>query len=235
MSRPRIGITVDYVTNQPQYASNYTYCDAIERAGGLPIMLPFRADVALVGEYLDVLDGVLLSGGADLDPASYGEAWHPHAQPVEPDRQRFEMALLAEIERRAMPVLGVCLGSQVMNVHRGGSLIQFLPDIDRENAFEHRRLDDWSRRHGVTLEPDCRIARELGKTRVVVNTSHKQAVKRVGRGLVITAWSEDGIVEGTEDPSLPFYVGVQWHPERQIDEPDHLRLFQMLIRAASRK
>lgn len=235
MTRPRIGITVDYVAGKPHYWQPYSYCDAVERAGGLPIMLPFRTDEALIGEYLDELDGVLLSGGDDLNPALYGEDWHANAQRIEPMRQSFELALLSEVERRRMPVLGVCLGSQLMNVHRGGSLIQFLPDIERPNAFEHRRLDDWTRRHGVALDPSCRIAKELGKTSLLVNTSHKQAVNRVGRGLVVTARSDDGVIEGTEDPSLPFYIGVQWHPERQIDEPEQLRLFQMLVHASAVK
>ena len=229
MPLPRIGITVDYVTGKPHYMLPWTYAESVEKAGGLPVMLPYRVSTALIPQYLDELDGVLLAGGDDLDPALWGEAWHPEAQRIDPDRQRFEFALLAEIERRNTPVLGVCLGSQVMNVYRGGSMIQFLPDHLGQGNFDHRLNGDWSRRHGVTLTPESRLAKALGKTSLRVNSSHKQAVGKIGAGLSAFAVSDDGIIEGTEDPSRPFYVGVQWHPERQNDEPDHLRLFQMLV------
>ncbi len=232
MTRPRIGITVDYVTGKPHYMLPWTYAQSIELAGGLPMMLPYRVDVALIPDYLDQLDGVLLSGGDDLDPAVYGQEWHEHAQRIDPVRQVFEFALLAEIERRTMPVLGVCLGSQLMNVHRGGSLIQYLPDQLGPNGLDHRLNSDWSRRHMVELTPDSRLATVLRKQHVSVNTSHKQAVRTLGRGLRVIATSTDGVIEGTEDPSLPFFMGVQWHPERQNDEADHLRIFQMLVDAA---
>ena len=229
-SRPWIGITVDYVTGKPHYMLPWTYGEAIKKAGGLPVMLPYKMEPASVAEYVDRLDGVLLCGGDDLDPALYGQTWHENAQRIDPDRQRFEFALLAEAERRAMPVLGVCLGSQVMNVYRGGSLHQFLPDFLRVNAIEHRRHDDWGRRHEVTLvETDSHLAKAMGKTTLICNTSHKQAVDRLGRNLRVTAIAPDGVIEGTEDPSLPFFVGVQWHPERQNDEADHLAIFQRFV------
>ena len=234
-SRPFIAVTTDYVTGKPHYMLPWTYCEAVERAGGLPVMLPYKADVSLVPRYVDRFDGFVLAGGDDIDPALYGETYHPEAHPVDPDRQAFEFALLAEIERRRAPVLGICLGSQVMNVSRGGSLHQFLPELTREGSLEHRRLDDWGRRHGVVLESDSLIARAIGKRDIVSNTSHKQAVNRLGRNLRITAHAPDGVIEGTEDPSLPFYVGVQWHPERQNDEADHLAIFKALIAAASDK
>ncbi|MGC4033043.1 MAG: gamma-glutamyl-gamma-aminobutyrate hydrolase family protein [Tepidisphaeraceae bacterium] len=230
--RPRIGITVDYIKDKPQYMLPFSYAEAVEKAGGLPIALPFQVSPALVPEYLDLLDGVVLIGGDDLDPGLYGEEQHLMAGRVHPDRQAFEFALLAEIEKRRMPVLGICLGSQLMNVHRGGSLHQFLPDLERNEPLEHRRLgEDWGFRHDVTIEPTSKLAGIIGKTTVASNSSHKQAVNRVGRGLVVTVHSPDGIVEATEDPSYPFYVGVQWHPERQNDEADHLGLFKALIAA----
>ena len=132
-----------------------------------------------------------------------------------------------------MPVLGVCLGSQVMNVHRGGSLHQFLPDQDRAEPLEHRRIgDDWSFRHTVTVEPKSGLAHVLGTTTVESNSSHKQAVNLPGKGLRVVAHSPDGVVEATEDPSFPFYLGVQWHPERQNDQAVQLRLFEHLVRHA---
>jgi putative glutamine amidotransferase len=246
-TRALIGITVDCnskavvqrdVTIAPAY-SEYklpqSYAQSIDKAGGLPVMLPYRVDRSLIPQYLDQLDGVLLAGGDDLDPSLYGEDWHPSAQRIDPARQVFEFALLDEIERRAMPVLGVCLGSQVMNVHRGGSLIQFLPDELGPDGFDHRLNADWSRRHDIELHPDSRLARSLGKTKLSVNTSHKQAVRTPGRGLRVIATSTDGVIEGLEDPSLPFFMGVQWHPERQNDEADQLRIFQLLVERAGAK
>lgn len=235
MVKPLIAVTTDYTTAKPHYMLPWTYCEAIEKAGGLPVMLPYKADLSLVPEYVSRFDGFVMAGGDDLDPSLYGEAYHPEAQKIDPDRQKFEFALLAEIELRRAPVLGICLGSQVMNVYRGGSLHQFLPELPRDGALEHRRLEDWGRRHGVILEPDSHIGRAVGKREIVSNTSHKQAVHHIGKNLKITARATDGVIEGTEDPSLPFYVGVQWHPERQNGEKDHLAIFEALVAAANDK
>ena len=233
MRKPRIGITVDYVNGKEQYMLGHHYVTAVEKAGGLPLLLPYKTDPALVPHYVDTLDGCVLTGGADLDPALFGDAGHPQSVRIDPDRQRFELAVLAEVERRAMPVLGICLGSQVMNVHRGGTLYQFLPDLNRTGPLEHQRLDLDSRRHEVTIDPRSKLASVLGATRLSANTSHKQAVKTVGRALRIVAHAPDAVVEGVEDPSFPFYIGVQWHPERLHDETEHLRLFQHLVQQAS--
>jgi putative glutamine amidotransferase len=233
MKRPIIGITVDHSdADHEKYELTTYYTRSIERAGGLPVMLPFAGDLALVPQYVDLCDGILLSGGSDIDPQLYGEAWHPMAQQLDPRRQAFEMALLAEIDRRRKPVLGICLGSQMMNVHRGGSLIQFLPDVDREAPIEHRRDKSWGNRHEIQIKPDTSVAKALGKTQITGNSSHKQAVNDVGNGLRIIATAPDGVVEGIEDPSMPLFVGVQWHPERMSEQDDHLKLFQLLVNKA---
>lgn len=231
--RPIIGITTDYNSRQTAYESPYGYSLAVEKAGGLPLLIPYRSDFSLIPQIVDVLHGIIFSGGDDLDPAAYGETYHPQACPIDPARERFERAILAEVERRRLPTLGICLGSQLMNVHRGGSLIQFLPDVLNGNgALEHRRLDDWTRRHDATLIPETTIANALGRRDVVINTSHKQAVKKLGRGLRVIATSPDGVIEGTEDPTMPLFLGVQWHPERMSDEPAQLALFELLVQKA---
>ena len=236
MRRPRIGITSDYVNGKPQYMTTWSYPEAVERAGGLAFMLPYKTDPALAGQYVDHLDGLILSGGDDIDPSLWDEAKHPMAGHLDPDRQRFELALLAEVEKRAMPVLGICLGSQMMNVYRGGSLHQFLPDMPRDEPLEHRRIgDDWSFRHTVTVDAHSKLAHVLGTTTVESNSSHKQSVHTLGKGLHVVAHSPDGIVEATEDPSFPFFLGVQWHPEKQNDEAVQLRLFQALVQHAMRR
>src|SRR5215210_2690707 len=141
MARPVIGITMDYGDKPNQYMLTYGYATSIERAGGLPWPLPYKTDLSLIPEFVDRLDGIVFSGGDDLDPSLYGETRHPNAEPIDPDRQQFELALIAEVERRRMPALGICLGCQLMNVYRGGSLHQFLPDAQREGSLEHRKLD----------------------------------------------------------------------------------------------
>ena len=164
-----------------------------------------------------------------------GETYHPKVSPVDPSRERFERALLAEVERRRMPTLGICFGSQLMNVARGGSMIQFLPEFDRPDAIEHRKgevADGRWNRHPVTIDADSIIGRAIGKRDVVVNTSHKQAMRAIGRGLRVVATAPDGIVEAIEDPTMPLWVGVQWHPERLSDEAEHLALFKLLIEKA---
>lgn len=234
MPRPLIGITTDYNDRQTQYALPYGYATSIEKAGGLPLMIPYKTDLSLIPEIVDRFDGFLFSGGDDLNPAAYGEDWHPQTQRIDPDRERFEKALLAEVDKRRLPILGVCLGCQLLNVHRGGKLIQFLPEIERNEAIEHRKFGtDWSKRHSITLSSESSVAKALGKREVIANSSHKQAVKEPGRGLRIIATAPDGVVEGIEDPSMPLYVGVQWHPERMHEEADHLALFKMLVARAS--
>ncbi|HET6247913.1 MAG TPA: gamma-glutamyl-gamma-aminobutyrate hydrolase family protein [Tepidisphaeraceae bacterium] len=233
MPRPIIGITVDTHDKPDQYESPMAYSTAVEKAGGLPLLLPYRSDLSLIPQFADLLEGMLFSGGNDLDPALYGETYHPKAVPIDPARQRFELALLAEIEKRRVPALGICLGSQLMNVYRGGSLHQFIPEGGLTPAIEHRKLGEVAPRHEVNLKPQSLVAQAAGKTCLDANSSHKQSVKSVGRGLRIIGTAPDGVIEGIEDPTLPLFLGVQWHPERLADEADHLSLFKLLVDKAA--
>src|SRR6185437_6497973 len=233
MRRPIIGITVDRSDRPDRYESPMTYASSVEKAGGLPLLLPYKTDRSLIPQIVDMLDGILFSGGDDLDPSSFGQTYHPNAIPIDPARQQFEMALLAEVERRRMPTLGICLGSQLMNVYRGGSLHEFLPDLPRQPMLEHRKLNDVVPRHDVALQPGSHLAKLLNKTEINANSYHKQSIDQVGRGLRIIGTAPDGVIEGTEDPTLPLFLGVQWHPERLADEPDHLALFKLLVQKAA--
>lgn len=242
MARPRIGITVDYDDELTHYESPYAYASAVEKAGGLPFLLPHRVDLSLVPQYVDLCDGMLFSGGNDLNPVAWGETYHPKTAPVDPFREKFERALMIEVEKRRMPTLGICMGSQLMNVHRGGSLYQFLPDVDRANPIEHRkaggelnRAEAGINRHAIKLENASGVAPFLKQTEISANTSHKQSVNKVGRGLRIIATSPDGVIEGIEDPSMPLFLGVQWHPERLHDEPEHLAFFKLLVEKSKEK
>ncbi|WP_428936881.1 gamma-glutamyl-gamma-aminobutyrate hydrolase family protein [Fontivita pretiosa] len=235
-TRPVIGITVDCNDAEDRYSLYMNYATGVERGGGLPLLLPYAVDQALIRQYVDLCDGVLFTGGNDLDPALYGQPeWHPRAVKLDARRQNFELALIAEVERRRVPVLGVCLGSQLMNVHRGGSLIQFLPEHDRPGAIEHRRLPGQKpARHPVKIDPESRLGRAIapGRSEISVNTYHKQGIGSLGRGLRVVATAPDGIIEAFEDPSLPLYAAVQWHPERLLDEAEHLALFRLLVDTA---
>jgi len=231
--RPIIGITTDGSDNNERYMSTMTYAQAVEKAGGLPLLLPFAVEHALIPLYVDLLDGILFTGGNDMNPVRYGEEWHPKVARMDHRREDFEFALLAAVERRKMPALGVCFGSQLMNVYRGGSLIQFLPE-QHDTEIEHRRLPDKEPgRHPIKLDTSSQLGRAIGKGDVSVNTYHKQAVKEIGRGLKIIATAPDGIIEAFEDPTLPLFAAVQWHPERLIDEPEHLAPFKLLVEKSS--
>jgi putative glutamine amidotransferase len=231
MKRPIIGITLDTRDSGEYYQLGFDYSKSIEKAGGLPFAIPYKTDHALIPQIVDALDGILFTGGNDLDPALYGETWHPKAQKIDPDRQNFELALLAEVEKRKLPALAICLGCQLLNVYRGGSLHQFLPDI--EGKSEHRKTEEAVRRHPIKIESDSALGKVLNKTEISGNSYHKQAVKTVGRGLKVTAVSDDGVIEGLEDPSFPLLAAVQWHPERLNSEAEHLAPFRLLVEKAS--
>jgi putative glutamine amidotransferase len=236
MSRkPLIGITTSYVHREGRvdYAMRPEYAKGVELAGGIPVLLPHRVDHAIIPDLLDRLDGVIFSGGLDLDPASYGEAKHPGAEQIDPHREAFERALIAEVDRRRVPTLGICLGSQLMNVHRGGSLHQFLPDLGRSSSLEHRDFGP-EVRHPVEVVEDSILEKIAGTRHLTVNTFHKQSINRLGRGLRVVARAPDGVIEGVEDPEYPtLFLGVQWHPERMLDDPKQLRLFEQLVQHAS--
>ncbi|HEX2972093.1 MAG TPA: gamma-glutamyl-gamma-aminobutyrate hydrolase family protein [Tepidisphaeraceae bacterium] len=233
MKRPVIGVTVDSGEKQGKYALNADYVLSVEKAGALPLAIPYGVSLDLIPRLADVLDGILFIGGDDLDPALYGQSWHPQAVKIEPARQTFELALLAEVERRQLPALGICLGCQLMNVYRGGTLHQFLPEVSREAPIEHRRLNRDRPGHVVHIELDSQIGQVIGRREIFANTYHKQAVNQVGQRLRIVAQAPDGVIEAIEDPTLPLFAGVQWHPERLLNEPEHLALFELLARKAS--
>jgi len=232
MKPPVIGVTRDWNgSGNPDRHYDF-YAQSILNAGGVARGIcygpPDTALDALVG-----LDGLLFTGGDDLDPSLWGEPWHPMAVKVDPRRQAFELALLRRAESRRLPILGICLGCQLINVYRGGTLIQFLPDYPRANPIEHRRVNDTITRHEVHLEQGSKLSLAIGKSVINVNSYHKQSIARTGERLRITAHALDGVVESIEDPDLPLLVGVQWHPERISNEPDQRALFQMLVTAAA--
>src|SRR5882757_3231685 len=188
MKRPIIGITLDTRDGGDYYQLGFDYSKSIEKAGGLPFAIPYKTDHSLIPQIVDALDGILFTGGDDLDPALYGQTWHPKAQKIDPDRQNFELALMAEVEKRKLPALAICLGCQLLNVYRGGTLHQFLPDLGDKN--EHRRGETEIRRHPIKIEPDSALGKMLKKNEISGNSYHKQAVNQLGKGLKVTAMSD---------------------------------------------
>ena len=235
MQRPLIGVTMDSGDKPDRYELSALYAQSIEKAGGLPFAIPFRTSHSLIPNIVDHLDGICFIGGDDMDPALYGESWHPKAIHMDEARQNFELALIAEVERRRLPTLGICFGSQLMNVYRGGSLHQFLPDVPRDNPLEHRKADRDQPLHPVRIHPDSLLAQTIGHREIIANTYHKQAMNKIGRNLRVVATAPDGVVEALEDPTFPLFAAVQWHPERLNDKPEHLSLFKLLVEKSRQK
>jgi putative glutamine amidotransferase len=196
------------------------YVEGVERAGGRPILIPPSADA--VDETLDAVDGLVFSGGSDLDPQIYGQEPHPETKEVVPERDRAELALLDGALARDLPVLAVCRGSQVLNVALGGDLVQHLPEVVGDE--KHKHTPGMFADHDVALERGTRLAQLLGE-RAPVKSHHHQGFGRVGSGLHEAARAEDGTIEAVEDPSKRFALGVLWHPEASEDR----RLFEALV------
>jgi putative glutamine amidotransferase len=228
MSRPVIAITCDHDRSRERYELSYAMVAAVASAGGEPVMLPFHRN----GTLPDWVEGCVFSGGNDPDPAAWGETWHPTCNPVDPEREAHERRLVEEAQRRDLPALGVCFGMQVMNLIRGGTLIQHLGD-DAARADHTRGDAGWRKRHLVACTAGSRLAQLTGRAGFEVNTSHHQAVGRVGDGLQASAHAPDGVVEAIEDPGRAFWIGVQWHPERQPDDPVQRSLFGALVASAN--
>ena len=227
--KPLIGITTYAqdarwgVWHLPAALIPLDYVDAVERAGGRPILVPPSEEG--IDETLSALDGIVFSGGADVDPARYGAEAHPETDTPQARRDAGEMALLHAALERDMPMLAVCRGFQLLNVARGGDLVQHLPDS--LGTDQHRQTPGEFAVHPVEIAPDSRLASIVGE-RADVTSHHHQGPGRVGDGLVETAWAADGTLEALEDPEKRFTVGIQWHPEASEDQA----LFAELVEQA---
>jgi putative glutamine amidotransferase len=215
-----IGIT-------PSLLSPRDYEQAVVEAGGLPLLLPLTcADAAETARALLAgVQGLILSGGGDIDPAHYGQQSQFPLRKVQPERDCLELALAREALHRRLPTLGICRGFQVLVVAAGGTLLQHIAGHESSDP-------SFPASHRVRLDPDSRLARIFGATELQVNTSHHQAAERIG-DLRPVAWSDDGLVEAVEQAGSDFVIGVQWHPEQMLpDSPEQLRLLAGLVAAA---
>lgn len=216
----------------PEMALGMTYVRAVEAAGGIPVVAPPVSDRD-ARRLLGRLDGLVLSGGPDLAPAAYGARPHVELGPTEPRLDRFEYAMAREAVRLQLPTLGICRGAQTLNVVRGGTLHQHLPDVVGD-TITHRQITDGRRpTHPVAVAPGSTLAAVLGKTELNVNSFHHQAVDRLGDGLSACAWAPDGTIEAIEDPRQPFLLAVQWHAETLRDIREHQALFEELVRVSA--
>lgn len=221
---PIIGFTLDYeeaggYSNYPWYALRDNYCGSIARHGGAPLALPHEVDYA--AQYLDLLDGLIITGGNfDVPPEMYGDSSVHATVTTKPRRSQFEWAITQGALARGIPILGICGGEQLLNVILGGTLIQHIPD-SIDNALAHEQPNPRHEvGHAIEIVPDTQLHRILGVTRAEVNSAHHQAVGAAAPGVVVNARAPDGVIEGIEYPAHPFCLGVQWHPEFTITGAD---------------
>jgi putative glutamine amidotransferase len=227
---PVIGITTYPVDSDGRFTLPAVYVSAVRRAGGVPVLLaPGQSNPEV---FLARMDGAILTGGGDLGPELYGGRHHETIYGVDPGRDATEIALARLVCSRETPLLGICRGTQVLNVALGGSLIEHLPD-EVGTAIPHRLPPRQPTRHKVSLAPHSRLAHVLGTTECSVASWHHQAIRGLGQGLQAVAWAPDGVIEAVEIPDLPWLLAVQWHPElTAADDPIQQRLFAWLVEAA---
>jgi putative glutamine amidotransferase len=244
VSKPLIGVTVSEIRSkedaqrvrhgephQTEMTLGLAYMRAVEQAGGLPVALPPLGQQT-ADQLLDHLSGLLLTGGPDLHPSCYRAEPDPQLGPTDTAVDAFEIALCSHADKRDLPVLGICRGAQVMNVARGGTLHQHVPDVT-DGSINHRQSEPGDRTtHEVLVSPDSGLAQATGGGPVSVNSFHHQSVWQLGLDLRAVAWSSDGLIEGIEDPAARFHLGVQWHAETLVHEAEQLALFERLVQAA---
>jgi putative glutamine amidotransferase len=233
---PLIGVTTSItIGTSPERAYvNSTYLNAIQHAGGVPVVLPPQLSASSLARLARGLDGLLLTGGGDVDPAAFGETPHPTLYDVAPLRDTLETGAVRIALERQLPILAICRGIQLLNVALGGTLFQHVGD-EPGTELRHSQTEPRDQpSHKVKVKPTSRLAATLGTDELEVNSMHHQAVKALGAGLEAVAWTPDQLVEGVEmtEPSR-FVLGVQWHPEELIGSSEPARrLFAALVTSA---
>ncbi|MFT4048787.1 MAG: gamma-glutamyl-gamma-aminobutyrate hydrolase family protein [Solirubrobacterales bacterium] len=210
------------------------YLNSVQQVGGVPLIIaPMHRET--IDTVLDAIDGLVLSGGPDIDPSAYGQPPHEQLGPTELATDNFELALARKADARGVPILAICRGMQVLNVARGGTLHQHIPDVFGDDALAHRQTElGHHPSHAVEVETDTLLARTLGQPHAEVNSFHHQSVEKLGTGLRVNARSDEGIVEGIEALDRDYVLGVQWHAESLTNRDEHEALFAGLADAAIR-
>jgi len=230
---PVIGITTYSRNEAGEFYLPGAYIDAVQLAGGVPILLPPNQPAP--AQLLAIVDGLIFSGGGDIDPQHYNGEHHLSIYLVDAERDEFELALAKAAIASQIPTLGICRGMQILSVASGANLITHVPDVYGETITH--RLDHPRRpiAHDVQVQPHSRLASLLGKTDLTVVSWHHQAIKAVPNGWVAIAHAKDGLIEALEHQHHPWMLAVQWHPELSPEDPTHQRLFQALVEAAGEK
>ena len=235
MKQPVIGITLDYENNQkysvlPYYALRENYVNAVVKQGGIPILLPF--DLESVNKYLDIIDGLIVTGGHfDISPELYGDKTMHQNTSLKENRTKFEYKICSAAMERNIPILAICGGMQLINVILGGSLIQDIADYI-EDAIPHEVRPYNKAAHDVKIVRNSKLYHLANnKSNVGVNSSHHQAILKLGDNLISSGTTQDGVIEAIEHKEYPFLIGVQWHPEYEISDLDR-NLFSGLIAAS---
>jgi len=231
-NRPLIGVTTRNRNDEGDFVAPGRYVDAIRAAGGIPVLFPPGESEPQV--LLSWVDGLVLTGGGDLCPSTYGEdPQHPQVRYVNAERDRFEVALAQAVLAQGIPVLGICRGMQLLNVVSGGKLIPHVPDVydelDHFNPADRKPI-----RHNVSLIRSTRLHQIVGAEEISVVSWHHQAIRDVPSGWRLAARSTDELIEAIEHETHPWAVAVQWHPEFTFEEAEHFRLFQAFVQAALR-
>ena len=234
MKKPLIALTLDYETskgysNYPWYAIRENYFTSIEESGGIGVGIPHNMkDIVTL---LRKIDGLVITGGNfDIDPNIFGESSVHKTVKLKENRTNFELLAAEIMLKQNKPVLGICGGEQLINVLYKGSLIQHIPD-EIKNSIEHEQKNPRNEAgHSVTIQENTKLYSIISKQNIMVNSAHHQAIKVPGKGLIVNALSNDGVIEGIEDPTKTFCIGVQWHPEFFIQGSDN-KLLKAFINA----
>lgn len=241
MPLPLIGITTYNVihpkTNLPWIGLNRSYSQTLLISGAIPLLIPVNLPVESLDTLLSRLDGIILSGGGDVETSRFNGVEHEKAQKPDLERDKIEIELFEQVMKKGIPFLGICRGFQVINVALGGTLYTHILD-QLENSLDHSNFPEHPRdhlAHQVNIKPDSRLAKIVGETSLEVNSMHHQGIKDLAQGLEPAAWAQDGLVEAVEVEGHPFGLAVQWHPECLPDAEHSQALFSAFVKAASEK
>lgn len=237
---PLIGITTSILPRENGSQNHVSFAPnawAIERAGGLPVLIPAGLDVRTLRAIYERMDAIFVPGGGDVNPERYGAVRHPLTDNIVDARDAAEITVIRWAAAEDVPLLGVCRGNQVINVALGGTLIQDIPsqvDTTINHNYRPQGVTYPDTGHPVSIDPSSRTADILGVTEVEVNTLHHQCIEQLAPGLCVTAYAPDGVIEGVEMPGKRFLIGVQWHPEIMFDDERMARLFRAFVEVACR-
>lgn len=242
MTKPIIGISASILIDNGDFAGyrriyvNEDYAAAVIKAGATPLVLSINDDDSVIDEYINIIDGLILSGGHDVDPRNYEENPNPKLGQVLPERDRFDLKLLKKAKEKNIPILGICRGFQLINVSYGGSLWQDLSYSDKDYIKHNQVYGPEITTHSIKVEEGTKLHNIFKKDTLSVNSFHHQIIKNLGQGLKLSAQAPDGVVEAFEDPNYRFLLGVQFHPEMLHRVKDEMQgLFNELVKEAGEK